>query len=132
MSINRSIPDFKLLPWARRNVFDVRSEGGVLLGEYIEYINERSSKFGASIQIYGARDQIIIWEEGVILRQVESICTYMAYRVDDGWQKIRIKDRCDPRAELEILAKERKITLYFNLAIKGEVPVTFSIKTGGA
>lgn len=128
MSPLKPPPDFRLLPWRQNRIFDLKSDDGFPVGRYVEYINEKTGKFGVRLEVVGARDPILAWEEGVALGQTERICRYMAYWQYDAWQKIRVGNHYPDRVIREISGSLMKLTLHFGLAIKGEVTVSISIK----
>ncbi len=125
--IGNKIPDFRIVPWRENGTFRLVAEDKSLIGRYIEYINERTGDFGVRIEIGGVRDPVLAWEESFVFGGKEIGCRYVAYRENDVWKKIRVKNYYPDRAVCEVSGRITKITLYFGLVIKGEKEISYSI-----
>ncbi len=127
MPVNK-IPDFRIPPWRENGTYRFSAEDKSLIGRYVEYINERTGDFGVRMEIGGVSDPILGWEESFIFGGKEIDCRYVAFREADAWRKIRVRNYYPCRTACENAGGITKITLYFGLATKGEVTVSYSVK----
>ena len=126
--IKNKIPDFLILPWRQNNTYHLAAEDGSRVGFYIEYVNERTGDLGVEIEITGVRDLILVWGEKVRFREREIVCRYLAVRDFKGrWTKVRVK-KCYPvRTIREVFGRTMNVKLYFELATKGELEISYPI-----
>lgn len=122
------IPDLHFLPWRKNKLYDLKSQDGQIVGSYCEYIHEQMSKFGVEIRINGSLDRIIVWEESLVLNSKEVDLRYIAYSKDFVWQKIRVKNMYPSRIEIKNSSGRSTISVYFALAIRGEIEIPFLMK----
>ena len=122
------IPDLNFPPWRKNKFYELKSEGGEVIGSYREFIHEQMSKFGVEIRIIGSSDKIIIWEESMIIDGREVELRYIAYSQKFSWHKVRVKNMYPSRIQTENSLGRRNIILYFSLVITGEIQVPFSVK----
>ncbi len=122
--LGNKIPDFNLLPWRKNRTADLAAVDGTIVGEYAVYINERTGDSGVRIEIDAAGYPVLAWEKALIYGGKEIKIRYVAHREDGVWRLIRVKNNYPVRVIREVSLSGIKVTMYFDLVIKGEADIS--------
>lgn len=122
------IPDFNLLPWRKNNSFRLLSEDGLEIGTYTEFINEKTGDYGVRIDLPRIDMPLFAWEESLVFGGKEINCRYVAYRENDVWKRLRVKNYYPKRVSREAVEGYVKVTFHFELAIEQDLAISYKIR----